>query len=53
VLVAAAERAKRRLGWRPAHAELESIVRTAWAWHVGHPRGYGDAGAVEGRAEGH
>jgi UDP-glucose 4-epimerase len=43
VLVASAERARARLGWRPAHAELEAIVRTAWTWHAGHPRGYDDA----------
>jgi UDP-glucose 4-epimerase len=57
VLVASADRARRRLGWRPTHADLEAIVRTAWGWHVGHPRGFGEApsaeGSVEGRAEGH
>jgi UDP-glucose-4-epimerase GalE len=33
-LVGSAERARALLGWRPEHASLESIIRTAWAWHV-------------------
>jgi UDP-glucose-4-epimerase GalE len=28
------------LGWRPRHAELRTIVETAWRWHRGHPNGY-------------
>jgi UDP-glucose 4-epimerase len=39
-LVAAAERAAERLGWRPAYPELERIVETAWRWHAAHPSGY-------------
>ncbi|MFD1828492.1 UDP-glucose 4-epimerase GalE [Streptomyces desertarenae] len=31
-LVASAERAKRRLGWRPSRAELKDIVADAWAF---------------------
>ena len=42
ILVASAERAIRRLGWRPKLPTLEKIVRTAWAWHKAHPDGYGD-----------
>jgi UDP-glucose 4-epimerase len=42
ILVASAERAIRRLGWRPRLPALEQIVRTAWAWHKAHPDGYGD-----------
>ena len=42
ILVASAERANRRLGWRPVGSSLDTIVRTAWAWHEGHPHGYGD-----------
>ncbi len=30
VLVASAERARTRLGWKPARADLTSIVRDAW-----------------------
>ncbi|HEV2325458.1 MAG TPA: UDP-glucose 4-epimerase GalE [Terracidiphilus sp.] len=33
VLVASSERAIRELGWKPRYAELDEIVRTAWAWH--------------------
>ena len=39
-LVASAERARRVLGWRPACAELETIVGTAWQWRQTHPEGY-------------
>jgi UDP-glucose 4-epimerase len=41
-LVAAADLARERLGWRPAYAELRPIVETAWNWHSRHPRGYDD-----------
>jgi UDP-arabinose 4-epimerase len=33
VLVADPERAKALLGWHTAHSSLETIVKTAWAWH--------------------
>ncbi|PYJ03515.1 MAG: UDP-glucose 4-epimerase GalE [Verrucomicrobia bacterium] len=39
-LVAAADKAKRELGWKPKFAQLEDIVRTAWEWHRKHPQGY-------------
>jgi UDP-glucose 4-epimerase len=39
-LLAAAEKAKRELGWQPKFPTLEQIVSTAWAWHVKHPNGY-------------
>ena len=42
ILVASSERAIRRLGWRPRRSSLETIVRTAWAWHKAHPNGYQD-----------
>ena len=32
ILVADTGRAKAELGWRPKFAELDAIVRTAWAW---------------------
>jgi UDP-glucose 4-epimerase len=31
-LVADATKARRVLGWRPAHADVETIVRDAWRW---------------------
>jgi UDP-glucose 4-epimerase len=33
VLVASSEKAIRELGWKPRYTDLESILRTAWAWH--------------------
>ncbi|MFM7169845.1 MAG: UDP-glucose 4-epimerase GalE [Cyanobium sp.] len=33
VLLAAAEKAKQELGWRPCYPELEVILAHAWAWH--------------------
>lgn len=41
-LVADASRAQTLLGWRPAHSDLETIVRSAWRWHEKHPNGYGE-----------
>ena len=40
VLYAAPQRAQIGLGWQPRFPDLESIVRTAWAWHRAHPHGY-------------
>ena len=39
-LVAAADKAKRELGWNPKYPKLDDIVATAWDWHVRHPQGY-------------
>lgn len=41
-LVAAADKAKNELGWKPKFPKLEDIVATAWAWHQKHPNGYVD-----------
>ena len=41
-LVAAAEKAKCELGWKPKYPKLEDIVTTAWNWHQKHPTGYAD-----------
>jgi UDP-glucose 4-epimerase len=41
-LVAAANKAKTELGWKPQFPKLEQIVKTAWDWHVKHPTGYAD-----------
>jgi len=43
VLIASSEKAQRVLGWKPQHAELEEIIRSAWNWHLNHPQGYGEA----------
>ena len=39
-LVADATRARKVLGWVPQHADLKSIVQSAWDWHQTHPNGY-------------
>lgn len=41
-LVAAADKAKRELGWKPRLAKLEDIIASAWKWHVKNPNGYPD-----------
>ncbi|HYH00573.1 MAG TPA: UDP-glucose 4-epimerase GalE [Terriglobales bacterium] len=40
VLVASSENIRRELGWIPQHADLETIIRTAWEWQRRHPHGY-------------
>ena len=40
-LVAANDRARDELGWAPRR-DLEAMIADAWAWHQGHPDGYGD-----------
>lgn len=42
VLVASSSRIRAETSWRPVHDSLDEIVRTAWAWHVAHPRGYAE-----------
>jgi UDP-glucose 4-epimerase len=39
-LVANAAKAHSVLGWKPAHPDLASIIRTDWQWRVNHPHGY-------------
>lgn len=40
-LVASSKRIREELGWKPEYAQLEKIMETAWRWHKGHPKGYG------------
>lgn len=42
VLVASARKIRAEAGWQPHHAALDEIVRTAYAWRLAHPDGYGD-----------
>jgi UDP-glucose-4-epimerase GalE len=42
VLVAASDKVRRELGWRPRYTDLRSIITTAWDWHRQHPKGYCD-----------
>jgi len=41
-LVASSKKIIRDLAWKPEFPSLESIIETAWQWHVAHPDGYGD-----------
>ncbi len=34
ILVASSEKITRELGWRPVYDDLETIIQTAWDWHV-------------------
>jgi UDP-glucose-4-epimerase GalE len=43
VLYAASAHAQAELRWMPQFLDLDSIVRTAWAWHRAHPNGYATA----------
>lgn len=40
-LVAATDKARDVLNWRPEYSDLRQIIQTAWDWHQEHPRGYG------------
>jgi UDP-glucose 4-epimerase len=40
ILVATSEKAEKILGWKRKYDTLESIVDSAWKWHVSHPNGY-------------
>lgn len=40
VLVASSEKAIKELGWKPKYNSLETIIETAWKWHINHPYGY-------------
>ena len=39
-LVAASEKIKRELGWRPQFQSIDAIIESAWKWHQTFPRGY-------------
>jgi len=41
-LIAGAERANTVLGWIPKHADIKTIVASAWKWHQANPNGYGE-----------
>lgn len=40
-LIGASEKIKKELGWSPRYQSSEAIIKSAWAWHQRHPRGYG------------
>jgi UDP-glucose 4-epimerase len=39
-LVADSSKIHRVLGWKPRFDSLQTIVESAWRWHVAHPNGY-------------
>jgi UDP-glucose 4-epimerase len=41
-LVASSDRIRQELGWQPHYPDLETMVETAWAWRMKHPKGYTD-----------
>jgi UDP-glucose 4-epimerase len=40
VLIASSKKAAEEFGWKPKFNSLETIIETAWKWHVNHPSGY-------------
>ena len=32
---------KKVLGWGPRYSDLDTIIKSAWEWHMEHPNGYG------------
>ena len=41
-LVAASEKAREVLSWKPKFDDVHDIIATAWKWHSTHPTGYDD-----------
>ena len=41
-LVAASDKARQVLGWKPNYDNVHDIIATAWKWHASHPNGYDD-----------
>jgi UDP-glucose 4-epimerase len=39
-LVAAGEKARDLLGWRPLRSDIDTILADAWRWHQAHPDGF-------------
>ncbi|WP_078409446.1 UDP-glucose 4-epimerase GalE [Priestia abyssalis] len=40
VLVADSHNLKKELGWKPQYSDLQTIIQSAWRWHLAHPNGY-------------
>lgn len=39
-LIADPSKIKKELAWEPKYSDIETIIKTAWAWHKSHPNGY-------------
>jgi UDP-glucose 4-epimerase len=46
-LIATPEKVIKELGWSPRYPDIDSIVETAWRWHVSHPDGYAPGSTAE------
>ena len=42
VLIAGVKKIKKVLGWEAKYSDIETILKSAWAWHEKHPKGYKD-----------
>lgn len=40
-LIAASDKAREVLGWKPQYTDVNKIIESAWNWHMKHPEGYG------------
>lgn len=40
VLIASSNKIASELGWHPRLSELDTIIESAWRWHLAHPNGY-------------
>lgn len=40
VIIASSDKARKELQWKPVHTRLETIIESAWKWHLSHPNGY-------------
>ncbi|MDB6171027.1 MAG: galE [Chthoniobacteraceae bacterium] len=41
-LIAGSDKIQRELGWKPKFQAIDTIIESAWNWHVRNPGGYGD-----------
>lgn len=41
-LIAASGKIHQELGWKPQYQSIDTIIESAWAWHLRNPAGYGD-----------
>lgn len=39
-LIADSSRIQKYLGWKPVHSDIETIIKSAYAWHKNNPNGY-------------
>ena len=40
VMIGDSRRARAELGWEPRYRAIESIIQSAWDWHLRYPQGY-------------